>query len=402
MFKRFMIGLVAVGLVVIFMTEAANALVFRGRNTVVNTHICNQFLPGTQIPDLCYGADSVSDRLTGLDGVEATCTMTGMLVCEQETGGICSDSTNEAPLTTNSFISINNLFDLKTNTAQDLTSLVSGDGQQLCNEQFPQETTVFTKFWPSAFLAYSVYEDKDTAFPNIGVDQTTYELIQRCTIEPGDELYSCTTVWDSSPTYADSPRPHLPCCGESNTLTVNVTEGGTVTSDPAGINCGTLGTDCNKTYNGSVAPYDGCPEVVLTATPDEGLSGYEFTGWSGGGGCSGTGTCTPSLEDSPTVTATFEASYHTLTVVVKGDGTKDRAWLFYPRSDFDDPAEFYCYGTCTKRFDPGTTVTIKRKGGTFGTWGDDPSDACYGVPNSSDTCTVTMDKSYTATANFIN
>ena len=53
---------------------------------------------------------------------------------------------------------------------------------------------------------------------------------------------------------------------------------GTVTSVPAGINCG---TDCSEVVNyGTV--------VTLSAAPSTGR-GSVFSGWSGGG-CSGTGT----------------------------------------------------------------------------------------------------------------
>jgi hypothetical protein len=68
---------------------------------------------------------------------------------------------------------------------------------------------------------------------------------------------------------------------------------GTVTSSPAGIDCGSV---CSQ-------PFSTASPVTLTATPS---SGSTFAGWSGGG-CSGTGTCTnvPPMNSSMTVTATF-------------------------------------------------------------------------------------------------
>src|SRR5581483_2542702 len=66
---------------------------------------------------------------------------------------------------------------------------------------------------------------------------------------------------------------------------------GTVTSSPAGINCG---SSCS-------APFDQGTQVTLTAKP---ASGSVFTGWSGGG-CSGTGTCQVQLNTDKTVTASF-------------------------------------------------------------------------------------------------
>ena len=77
------------------------------------------------------------------------------------------------------------------------------------------------------------------------------------------------------------------------TLTVNNSGHGTVTSSPAGINCG---ADCTENYNA------GTP-VTLTATPD---AGYRFTGWSGD--CSGTSACSVTMDQARTETATFAAN----------------------------------------------------------------------------------------------
>jgi secreted trypsin-like serine protease len=84
-----------------------------------------------------------------------------------------------------------------------------------------------------------------------------------------------------------SPTPTM------RTLTVMKAGGGfgTVTSSPAGINCG---GDCSQSYTDGTS-------VTLTATP---ASGYTFAGWDGEG-CSGTGTCTVSMTQARNVTATF-------------------------------------------------------------------------------------------------
>ena len=74
------------------------------------------------------------------------------------------------------------------------------------------------------------------------------------------------------------------------TVTKNGTGTGTVTSSPAGINCGAT---CSQSVTPGTA-------VTLTATP---AAGSTFAGWSGA--CSGTGTCTVTVNAATSVTATF-------------------------------------------------------------------------------------------------
>jgi uncharacterized repeat protein (TIGR01451 family) len=66
---------------------------------------------------------------------------------------------------------------------------------------------------------------------------------------------------------------------------------GTVSSSPAGIDCGA--TCATSFANGTM--------VTLTATPDAGSS---FTGW--GGDCTGTGPCVVTMDQDRAVTATFD------------------------------------------------------------------------------------------------
>jgi hypothetical protein len=73
---------------------------------------------------------------------------------------------------------------------------------------------------------------------------------------------------------------------------------GTVTSDLSGIDCninnGVVSDDCSENY-------DADTEVTLTADPRDDST---FDGWSGGG-CSGTGDCKVTMDQSHTVIATF-------------------------------------------------------------------------------------------------
>jgi len=79
-----------------------------------------------------------------------------------------------------------------------------------------------------------------------------------------------------------------------NTYTLTVTKAGTgsgtVNSNTPGINCG---SDCSESYTSGASV-----DLVASAS-----SSSTFTGWSGA--CSGTGTCTVSMTQDRSVTATF-------------------------------------------------------------------------------------------------
>ena len=89
---------------------------------------------------------------------------------------------------------------------------------------------------------------------------------------------------------------------------LNVTKGGngtgTVTSTPAGINCG---LDCSESYTGGTV-------VTLSASAD---ASSTFSGWSGS--CSGTGNCAVTMDAAKSVTATFTLNEG----VTDGDSTTD-------------------------------------------------------------------------------
>ncbi|MCA9457750.1 MAG: hypothetical protein KC587_13885, partial [Nitrospira sp.] len=74
-------------------------------------------------------------------------------------------------------------------------------------------------------------------------------------------------------------------------LSVVLAGSGTVTSNPAGIECGST---CSASFNKGTS-------VTLTAT------GAGFSGWTGGG-CAGNGTCVFTVNQNTTITATFNHS----------------------------------------------------------------------------------------------
>jgi hypothetical protein len=79
----------------------------------------------------------------------------------------------------------------------------------------------------------------------------------------------------------------------SHTLTVlKAGDGsGTVSSTPAGIDCG---SDCTEDFTAGTV-------VTLTANVD---AASTFSGWSGA--CSGTGDCVVTMDGAKSVTATFD------------------------------------------------------------------------------------------------
>lgn len=114
--------------------------------------------------------------------------------------------------------------------------------------------------------------------------------------------------------------------GSASTPTLSVsksgTGGGTVTSSPSGIDCG---SDCSQ-------PYVSGTSVTLTPLPD---SGSTFVGWSGA--CSGTGACAVLMSASKSVTAAFNTARGTY-------GNNGNPWAISSSSTIRLQAENYDTG----------------------------------------------------------
>jgi Divergent InlB B-repeat domain len=154
------------------------------------------------------------------------------------------------------------------------------------------------------------------------------------------------------------------------TLSVSKTGSGTVTSNVGGINCGAT---CSASLNTGTA-------VTLTATP---ASGYAFTGWSGA--CTGTGTCTTTMNAARSVVASFAQLTYVLSVALTGSGTVTAM-----------PAGINCGTTCTAAYASESTVTltaVPASGNQFSGWGG----ACSGTTTN---CTVAMTAAKSVTAGF--
>ncbi|HYD39728.1 MAG TPA: glycoside hydrolase family 11 protein, partial [Anaeromyxobacter sp.] len=98
--------------------------------------------------------------------------------------------------------------------------------------------------------------------------------------------------------------------GVGDTYALSVTRGGTgsgtVTSSPAGINCGTT---CNATYASGTS-------VTLSAAP---AAGAIFNGWTGA--CTGMGSCIVTMTAARSVTALFSLPTNDSTVSVNAGGS---------------------------------------------------------------------------------
>jgi Divergent InlB B-repeat domain/IPTL-CTERM motif len=158
-----------------------------------------------------------------------------------------------------------------------------------------------------------------------------------------------------------------------STLAVTTTGQGTVTSAPAGINCGST---CSQSYPLGTL-------VVLTASPSP---GWIFQGWTGA--CTGGSTTCSVTVNAPTfANAVFVSTAGiALNVVVTGNGTVTSV-----------PAGINCGTACSTSFAANTPVTLTATtvpGWTFAGW----SGACAGL---SVTCSITMSQAQNVGASFV-
>lgn len=212
--------------------------------------------------------------------------------------------------------------------------------------------------------------------------------------------------------YGEHVTINAPATTYALTVTKNIAAGGSVTSNPAGINCGTA---CSSTsYN-----YAQNTTVTLTASA---ASGYTFTGWSGDECVGSTSpTCTVSMTSSKRVEANFASNSCTptnpgcaantcvgqtcwdgcnnapgtkacgsdITLTVTKAGT-------VPGSVSSNPSGISsCTTVCTATYAPDTPVTLTASHGSNVVVAWSGCDAPSG-----DFCTVTMNASRSVTATF--
>lgn len=155
-------------------------------------------------------------------------------------------------------------------------------------------------------------------------------------------------------------------------VTFTGTGSGTVTSNPPGLNC--TGNPCGGSYPTGTM-------VTLTATA---AANSALGGWSGDG-CSGTGTCTVTLNSNQFVTVKFDAVAAKVSVTVVGSGTVTSS-----------PSGISCPGTCSASFPLNSKVTLSASatsGDTFTGWS---GSGCSGTGR----CSVTVSSNQAVTATF--
>ena len=156
------------------------------------------------------------------------------------------------------------------------------------------------------------------------------------------------------------------------TVTKSGSGAGTVSSAPAGINCGTT---CAASFASG---------TVVSLTPSAN-AGSAFNGWSGA--CSGTGACQVTMTAAKSVTANFGIkTTQTLTVSKAGTGSGTVT---------SSPSGISCGATCSAEFANNAVVSLTptpNSGMVFVAW----TGACSGTG----ACSVTMNAAKSVVATF--
>jgi Tol biopolymer transport system component len=197
---------------------------------------------------------------------------------------------------------------------------------------------------------------------------------------------TCTVTVDAAKTvtatFTDA-NPELTVTKDGSGARKAGTGFGTVTSAPAGIDCG---GDCSEEYTAG-------QQVTLTAAPDAGSTFDGFTG----GGCSGTGnTCVVTVDAAKTVTAIFSGPL--LTVTKAGTGAASTG-----ANVTSVPLGVFCGVDCSEDYATSTSVVLTATGlanNVAGGLGVAFTSFSGCDSTTATTCTVAMSAAKNVTATF--
>lgn len=182
------------------------------------------------------------------------------------------------------------------------------------------------------------------------------------------------------------------CSGTASTCTVSMTTARTVSAtflvtnalaiSKTGNGLGTVVSgggeiNCGSTCSAAI-PYG--RTVTLQANP---TTGSHFDGWSGA--CTGTGSCTVSMTEASSVTASFTLDRHTLTVLRNGNGAGSVGGT-----------GIACGIDCSEIFDYGTSVTLTASPAVSSLFSGWSGGGCTGTG----TCFTTITAATSVTATF--
>lgn len=273
---------------------------------------------------------------------------------------LCGDLTGNMTVAANGDVVITTDGDCGTPTAN-ITLTSTGSGGQITSNlggMVCRNTTCVQSFLATQVVILTAEPDLSETFLGwVGCDATPPPTTT-CTLDMSQGSKTVSASFSGVVTHA-----------------LNVTKAGTgsngvVTSDVAGINCG---VDCTE-------PYPDTTPVVLTATP----GADTFTGWSGD--CTGTGTCSLTMNGVKNVTANFTAPVTSFSLNVARNGTGSGTVTSVPSG-------INCGATCTASLSGSVTLSAVASGGSsFAGW----AGGCTGTGS----CALTMDAVKNVTATF--
>lgn len=203
-----------------------------------------------------------------------------------------------------------------------LTTTVAGSGSVLSVPSGISCSTATTVTCTGTFTADAVVTL--TATPTNGYQFTGWTGVCSGTSTCAVTMSAAKTV-----TATFTLLPVVPTAPATQTLTTIVSGSGSIVASSVGVNC-TTGT-CTKAVNEGTA-------VTLTATP---VSGWVFSGWSGAS-CTGTGTCSVTMSQARSVTATFAVSTAGGCVIPRGASSSPAFASGHPKVFVNHTATLSC------------------------------------------------------------